>query len=150
MENKNSLIARRRHSKQIGIFLALCLAVWFVVPFPLFNAKTHIDIVAFSLKLWSCKRPGFISGGSWNLIGIDIRFGRLTFGLAKGLDFAWNWIAGHGLQLVLSLIAYQVFTEALMRATELTHVSYDLFTSLTLFSTRTDALWDLARGLLTA
>lgn len=119
------------------------------MPFPLFNARTHIDIVAFSPKIWSCNRPGFISGGTWNLIGIDIRFGRLTFGQAKGLDVAWNWVAGHGLQLVLSLIAYRVFTDALMRATELTHVSYRLFTSIALFSTKTDALSDLAQGLLT-
>lgn len=119
------------------------------MPFPLFNARTHIDVVEFSPKTWSCNKPGFISGGAWNLIGIDIRFGRLTFGQAKGLDVAWNWVAGHGLQLVLSLIAYRVFTDALMRTTELTHVSYGLFTSLALFSTKNDALWDLAQGLLT-
>lgn len=142
-----SHLYRRRYLKHVGIFCTLCLAIWFFVPFPLFNGKTQVDIVAFSPKLWSCKTPGFIGGGSWNLIGIDVRFGRMTFGQAKGLEVAWNRVAGHGLQFILAMIAYRVFTDALMRTTEITHVPYGLFTSLALFSTKTDALWDLIQGL---
>lgn len=89
---------------------------------------------------------GFAGGGAWNLIGIDVRFGRMTFGQAKGLDLAWNWVAGRGIQFLLTLVAYRVFIGALMRTAEVTYVPYELFTSLALFSTKTDALWHLTQG----
>ena len=107
---------------------------------------TRRDTLDFHPKPWTCNNLGFSGGGAWNLIGIDIRFGRMTFGQAKGLDLAWNWIAGRGFQLLLTLVAYRVFTDALMRTAEVTYVPYELFTSLALFSTKTDALWHLIRG----
>lgn len=72
----------------------------------------------------------------------------MSFGQAKAADLAFNWAVGRGLQAVLTLVAYRVFTDALLRAAEITYVPYDLFTSLALYSTKIDALWNLGKGLL--
>lgn len=111
-----------------------------------FTAPAGLDILDFTPKPWSCNNVGFAGGGLWNLIGIDVRFGRMTFGQAKGLDLAWNWIARRGLQFILALVAYRVFISAFMRTAEVTYVPYELFTSLALFSTKTDAFWHLTQG----
>ena len=138
--------ARRNPLKQMAIFLALCTAIWLFVALPLFVQPPDPPFPRFDPPLWSCNSKGFNRHGSWNFIGIDLRFGRMTFGQAKGLDLAWNWIAGRGFQFVLALLAYRVFTDALMRTAEITYVPYELFTSLAIFSTKTDALWHLTRG----
>lgn len=119
------------------------------MPFPFLVSPSDSKFLYFYPTPWACSTNGFAVGGPWNLIGIDIRFGRMTFGQAKGLDLAWNWVAGRGLQFLLAWVSYRVFTDALMRTAEITYVPYELFTSLALFSTKTDALWYLTRGVLT-
>ena len=41
----------------------------------------------------------------------------------------------------------QVFTDAVMRAAEMSHVSYELFGSLVFYATKLDALWHLFKAL---
>lgn len=48
---------------------------------------------------------------------------------AKVTDLAFNWVAARGLQIVLTSLSYRVFTDALMRTTEMTYMPYGLFTS---------------------
>lgn len=47
---------------------------------------------------------------------------------------------------VLSLIAFQVFSNALLHAAEMTPLSYELFASLSLYSNRMDMAWQLIQG----
>lgn len=100
-----------------------------------------------AIPVWNCQAVGYLSGGLWTFLGIDIRFGRMSFARAKILDMVWNWIAGRGVQFALAWLTYHVFVASLMRTAEITHVSYDLFTSLSLFSARPGCLWDIGKGL---
>lgn len=109
------------------------------------TVKAYID----EIPIWSCRPYGYLAGGPWTFLGIDMQFGRMSFAQAKTLDMAWNWVAGRGLQFLLAWLTYHVFTSALMRTAELTHVPYGLFSSLALYSARPGCLWDIAKGLLT-
>ena len=101
------------------------------------------------VPVWSCQSAGYLHGGPWTFLGIDIRFGRMSFAQAKTLDMIWNWTAGRGVQFILAWFTYHVFTSALMRTAEVAHVPYGLFTSLSLYSARPCCLWDIGKGLLT-
>ena len=87
------------------------------------------------------------NSNGWTFIGINVRFGHFSYGAAKSIDLAWNWIIGRGLQGVLTLLAYRVFNDALLRAAEMTSLSYELYASLALYSTKPDILWQLMKGL---
>lgn len=100
------------------------------------------------VPVWSCQSPGYLGGGKWTFLGIDIRFGKMSFGQAKTVDMVWNWIAGRGVQFILAWFTYHVFTSALMRTAEMVHVPYELFTSLALYSARPGSIWDILKGLL--
>ncbi|KAL8839788.1 MAG: hypothetical protein Q9170_001599 [Blastenia crenularia] len=98
------------------------------------------------IPVYSCGTEGYLKGYTWTFLGINLRFGRMTFSQAKTLDLIWNWVAGRGLQLFLAWLTYPVHTAALMRVAEVSHVSYDLFTALALFSTRPSSLCDLVKA----
>lgn len=136
-------ICRRRPLKQTSIFLTLCSAVLTFLLLPsLFNG-----FPLYSHRSFPCQSSGYLNHGHWTFVGIDIHVGQMSFGQAKAADLAFNWAAGRGLQIFLAWLSYRVFTDALMRTTEMVYVPYDLFTSLALYSTKTDALWQLGRGL---
>ena len=111
----------------------------------MYSYDDYID----SVPVWNCQPVGYLSGGLWSFLGIDIRFGRMSFAKVKILDMIWNWVAGRGVQFALAYLTYHVFTAALMRTAEITHVSYGLFTSLSFYSARPGCLWDIGKGLLT-
>ena len=100
------------------------------------------------MPVWYCQSPGYLGGGEWTFLGIDIRFGKMSFGQAKTVDMVWNWVAGRGVQFALAWFTYHVFTSALMRTAEMVHVPYELFTSLALYSARPGSMWDILKGLL--
>lgn len=62
-------------------------------------------------------------------------------------DLQWNWIVGRGLQGLLTLLAYRVFSDALLRAAELTPVSFELYAALSLYSTKPEIPWQIIKGL---
>jgi len=101
------------------------------------------------IPVWNCQPNGYLAGGPWSFLGIDLHFGRMSFAQAKTLDMVWNWVAGRGLQFVLAWLAYHVFTSALMRTAEIAHVPHGLFASLALYSARPGCLWDISKGFLT-
>ena len=111
-----------------------------------FDSSSHNYDGPSSFPIAACQGFGYAAGAKWTFVGIDIRIGKMSFGLAKAADLAFNWGAGRGLQVVLAWLSYRVFTDALMRTTEMTYVPYDLFTSLALYSTKTDALWQLSKA----
>lgn len=106
----------------------------------------HIGGWRFSTPDCQGGRP--ISNGGWTFTGINLPYGTMTFGQAKAVDLAWDWIVGRGGQALLTFLSYRVFTDALMRAAETHYIPYETFTSLALFSTKIDALWQLTKGLL--
>jgi hypothetical protein len=83
----------------------------------------------------------------WSFVGIDIRFGSFSYGQAKAVDLAWNWLVGRGVAAFMTFVCYRVFTDALMRAVELTALPYQLFASLALYPTQLDTIWQLLKGL---
>lgn len=83
----------------------------------------------------------------WSFIGISLQFGKFSFGEAKAIDLAWNWVVGRGLQGILSILAYRVFCDALVRVTELTAIPYDLYITLALPSTKIELVWKLCPAL---
>ena len=93
-------------------------------------------------------QSGGIYNGAWSFTGIDLPFGRLTFDQAKVIDVAWNWIIGQGIQGVLALVSYRVFTDALINMAEKDYLPYTTFASLALPSTRLETLWYLFKGFL--
>lgn len=120
------------------------------VEFTIFHGySVHYTNAIGQIPVWNCQPNGYLAGGPWTFLGIDMHFGRMSFAQAKTLDMAWNWVAGRGLQFFLAWLAYHVFTSALMRTAEITHVPYGLFASLALYSGRPGCLWDIGKGLLT-
>ena len=88
-----------------------------------------------------------VSGG-WSFVGIDlVPFRKFTFGEAKAIDLVWNWVVGRGLQGILTLLAYRVFSDALLRVVELTAVPFDLYATLALPSTKIELLWQVSKNL---
>lgn len=119
-----------------ALFLVVFLPLWFVV-------QTHLETGGSDLPFdYDC-----YGDGSWTFVGISFRFGHFDYGSAKALDLAWNWIVGRGVQGILTLLAYRVFSDALLRTAELTPISFELYASLGLYSTKPELLWQLVKGL---
>lgn len=79
--------------------------------------------------------------------GIDLLFGRLQFAQAKFIDLIWNTIVGRGLQAILLLFAYKVFTKTLMRISEKNSVTYELYTALSIYPTSANSIWPLCKAM---
>ncbi len=91
---------RRRPLEQVGIFLALCTAILnslrSTASLPGTTANRQFWS-SLNIPVFSCQGSGFVNGGRWNFVGIDIRIGQMSFGQAKAADLAFNWAAGRGL-----------------------------------------------------
>lgn len=89
-----------------------------------------------------------MDSGGWSLVGINlVPFQNFTFGEAKAVDLAWNWVVGRGLQGLLTLLAYRVFSDALLRVVELSAVPFELYATLALPSTKIELLWQVCKNL---
>lgn len=133
-------LGRWRLTVRHASIFSILFVVIFVPVYYATLAPSSFDNNAFYPFAYDCSAsPGWL--------GIDIRFGRFSYGEAKAIDLAWNWVVGRGVQGILSLIAYRVFSDALLRAAEMTHLSFELFASLSLYSNRLDMAWQLIKGL---
>lgn len=134
----------------MAVIILPFMSLWYAAITQGFGHGSYSGIVDTGdlIPIWSCQSIGYLSGGPWSFLGIDLRVARLSFSQVKSLDMAWNWIAGRGLQFILAWLAYHVFTSALMRTAEIAHVPYGLFASLALYSARPGCLWDISKGLL--
>lgn len=122
----------RQSARHFSIFCILGL----VTIIPLCFTSWGVDILTFR----SYSTPPFMydcyqEGGGWSFVGINLKFGEFNYGSAKALDLAWNWIIGRGVQALLMLLAYRVFTDALLRAAEMTPLSFELYAKLSLYTT---------------
>jgi hypothetical protein len=105
-----------------------------------FNFLQNISPVPFTYDCYGTSE-------GWTFVGINLRFGAFNYGSAKALDLAWNWIVGRGLQGLLMLLTYRVFNDGLLRAAEMTPLSFELYAALSLYSTRLDILWYLVKAM---
>lgn len=131
----------RQPARHFSVFIMLLSST--IVP--LYLVSSHFGSISSSDSApfqYDCH--GQLNG--WSFIGINLRFGQFSYGAAKALDLAWNWIVGRGLQGIFTLVAYRVFNDALLRAAEMTPLSYELYASLSLYSTKPDILWQLFKG----
>lgn len=137
----------RQYLRQFSIFCILGL----VIIVSLYSARFVPwlnDIVILS----SYFNPPFTcdcneKGGGWSFVGINLICGTFNYGPAKALDLAWNWIVGRGVQALLMLLAYHVFTDSLLRAAEMTPLSYELYAQLSLYTTSINVLWHVLKAL---
>lgn len=100
----------------------------------------NYDATAFT---YDCYQDGY----GWSFVGINLIVGEFNYGSAKALDLAWNWIIGRGVQALLMLLAYRVFNDALIRAAEMTALSFELYARLALYTARIDVLWYVLKAL---
>jgi len=61
------------------------------------------------------------------LLTINLGFGNMPFSTAKLIDVLWDVVVGRGGQVLLTYVAYRVFTKSLGRAMEGSQVSYHTF-----------------------
>lgn len=64
------------------------------------------------------------------IFAISLGFGSFEFTVAKGIDVAFDLIVGRGGQLLLSLIAYPVFTDMLLYSMETRSATYAYFSAI--------------------
>lgn len=131
------------------VFVAIFVPIWYATIVANNNAlNAEIDGGASPFSFDCGSSPGHIdmSTVSPGLLGIDMKFGRLSFDEAKGIDLAWNVLVGRGVQAILSVVSYRVFSDALLRAAEMTHLSYDLYASLSLSSNKGNMAWQLTKS----
>ena len=87
---------------------------------------------------------------SLSILNIDLRVAILNFAQAKSVDLAFNWVVGRGIQLLLGILSYRVFADALLKAAEEHRIPVPVFMSLAIFSTKPDVLWQLSCNFLRA
>jgi hypothetical protein len=78
---------------------------------------------------------------------VNAAFGSFTYIHAKYLDAAWNLVVGRGLQAMAAWICYKVFALGLLRVTEESKVSLELYIATALHPTRLSTAWRYLRGL---
>jgi len=64
------------------------------------------------------------------LLAINLGLGSMPFTTAKFIDVFWDVVVGRGGQMLLTYVAYRVFTKSLARAMEDSQVSYHTFAAL--------------------
>jgi hypothetical protein len=133
----------RQPLRHLAIFLVFGVAAF--TPIIAINTLYSRSKIGGLFGFYDCNLWGAQHG--WSFVGIDIRFGSFSYGQAKAIDLAWNWLVGRGLAAFMTFVCYRVFTDALMRAVELTALPYQLFASLAFYPTQLDTIWQLLKGL---
>jgi len=79
------------------------------------------------------------------LLTINLGFGTMPFSTAKLVDVLWDVVVGRGGQMLLTYIAYHIFTKSLTRTMEDSQVSYHTFAAFAFESGTTTGLFMLAK-----
>jgi len=133
----------RQPARHFSVFTAITLAV----VLPLVYLSGGFSYLGADEGTQPFQFDCYGTSEGWTFIGLNWRFGTMNYGSAKALDLAWNWIVGRGLQGILSIITYSVFSDALLRAAETTPLSYGLFASISFYSMKPTMMWHLGQGL---
>ena len=132
----------REPARHVAVFCAV---------FPLLYVPSHYASI-FAVELSSVNELGpfeydCAKTEGWTFVGVNLAYGEFSFGQAKAIDLAWNWVVGRGYQGILSIIAYRIFTDALLRATEMTALPLELYATLALPSAKLVTLYQLGKNL---
>ncbi|KAG9659507.1 MFS general substrate transporter, partial [Aureobasidium melanogenum] len=85
---------------------------------------------------WTCLANGTASldlATVWDasqFLDISLGFGRFKFGVAKGLDVAWDLIIGRGGQILLAIFSYRILGAVLLQSMETRAVSFYTYTAI--------------------
>lgn len=154
-------IHAREVVKHLAIFIFLFLLLFFSISM-VTTGTGSIRSADNAPFVFECN-----GGDGWSFLGINMVVAtNFNYGTAKAVDLAWNWVVGRGLQGILSLLAYRVFCDALLRAAEFTPMSYgislsffildwddllidkiELYACVAVSSNKLEMLWQLAKGL---
>lgn len=132
----------RQSARQFSIFFILEL----VTVIPLYFTRVGLETQK-SYSTWQFRYDCYHREGGWSFVGISLRFGDFNYGSTKALDQAWNWIICRGVQALLMLLAYHVFTDSLLRAAEISSLSFELYAKLSIYSISTNVLWHVLKAL---
>jgi hypothetical protein len=83
-----------------------------------------------------------------NPLDLDLTLGNFTLTRVRLLDIGWNVVVGRGLQGLSGLVAYRVFTNALMRIVENNPISYELYLSIMIRPGHWSSLWPLFKAVI--
>ncbi|KAG9236722.1 hypothetical protein BJ875DRAFT_455776 [Amylocarpus encephaloides] len=118
-----------------------------LISIPVWLVSVGIDSIQGSTSVTFGYDCYGVVGGGWSFLGINLVVATdFNYGTAKGLDLIWNWLVGRGLQGILAIFAYRVSTDALLRAAELTPLSFELYASIALYTNKFEVLWELLLG----
>jgi hypothetical protein len=73
--------------------------------------------------------------------------GSFSFTEAKAIDFAWNLVAGRGLQGIMAMMLYGVATSSLLRLSENWPVSFEYFATVSLYPSSFSSVPALLKGI---
>ena len=144
---------QKRVWKHVGLASAFILGIG--LPLSLFTPvlMTYYSGTKFSSQGTACTEldiQGFFYTFSiTDIFNIDLRYGDLSFGMAKFIDLVWDIFISRGGQIMLGWITYRVHSAALMRIMEDQLVSYDLYATMTLSWATIWALRPLAKTFFT-
>ncbi|KAG9603059.1 hypothetical protein KCU77_g2855, partial [Aureobasidium melanogenum] len=85
---------------------------------------------------WTCLANGTASldlATLWNasqFLDINLGFGRFKFGVAKGLDVAWDLVVGRGGQILLAMFSYRLLSAVLLQSMETRTISLYTYTAI--------------------
>ena len=110
--------------------------------------------VAIPFLLYDNDDDIYCSGGDgssspWSIFSVSTVFGNFSFVEAKGIDAAWNLVAGHGGQFVLTWISFKVIVPSLYRIAEQSMVPIDSYTNMTLFGPNIGSMGPIIKALVT-
>lgn len=145
----------------IALFLFLGCAVTPMVTLGYFTPRPENDFGTgppyynvFAAKYMSCgndidERPANSTiTGIEGLFVLDQTWGRFSFSTVKTIDVAWDILIGHGVQILAWWVAYNVFSDALLRAIERHPASVRIFQRIALEGPSLLSLWTLCKELL--
>lgn len=97
-------------------------------------------------SLGGLTRPPTCVEGSLGLLAPDGVYGNFTLGEARAVDMAWNLVIGRGGQAVVGLVAYGVYTDALMRIIEITPVSFEMYAAMAIHPNQVWSLLPISKS----
>lgn len=83
--------------------------------------------------------------GIENLFVLDKTFGRYSFSQVKTIDVVWDVFVGRGVQLLAWWVAYNVFSDALLRVIERHPASFRIFQRIALEGPSLLSVWTLTK-----
>jgi len=82
-------------------------------------------------------------------LSITLGFGNFGFGLAKGIDVAWDLVVGRGGQLLVTLVTYSVLRRSFLHSLEKRTASFRMFAAMAFDRVSTGSLLTLGANIAT-